>query len=144
MAHHLGRAKLTSALPPDGSGKTPFGARRERSVGLFLIADYWGFAVPSQEIPFTSLFLVPFRREPIYRVFSRVLRTFITVMRRCHSSVSIHRDKRVNSIPLFQLGMNPFIGHPSFNWEDVLLQSSLHFVTYSSGFYNLHDPKAVR
>ena len=37
--------------------------------------------------------------------------------RRClgHTSLSMHGDRRVYSVPLFQPGVDPFLGHPSRN-----------------------------
>ena len=68
-------------------------------------------------------------------IFSHIRRTYITVMRRCHSfhslisrrhsqthfqrrclghtSFSIHGDRRIYSVPRFRPGIDPFIGHSS-------------------------------
>ena len=81
MAHHLGRAKLSSASPSYGTGKTPF--------------------------------LAPFRTEPVYVVFSRVQRIFITVTGRCHSCVYIQLI--YCSQTLSDLSPASLPGHTSFS-----------------------------
>ena len=90
-----------------------------------------------QEIPYTNLLIASFKRETVYRFYSHIRRTHITVMRRWHSfsslishrhsqthslrrylghtSFSMHGDTRVYSVPRFQPGIDPFIGHPSRN-----------------------------
>ena len=112
-------------------------AKRKRSIGLFLVTDCRDFCSASQEILNSNSLLASFKREPVYRFFSHIRRTHITVMRRWHSfssliphrysqthsqrrclehkSFSVHGDRCVYSIPRFQPGIDPFIGHPSRN-----------------------------
>ena len=77
MAHNLGRSRLSSASPLLESGKT---------FGLILVADCGGFAVSSQELPFICSLLSSFKREPVYKVYSRVQIIFIPISRRCYLS----------------------------------------------------------
>ena len=89
------------------------------------------------EILYTNSLLASFKREPVYRFFSYIRRTHITVMRRWHSYSSLiphrhsrthsqrrclghtsffmHGDRCVHRVPCFQPGIDPFIGHPSRN-----------------------------
>ena len=52
--------------------------------------------------------------------FRSVQKTSITVTWRSlgYTSFSIHGDKRIYSVPLFQLWINPFVGHYSCNSKD--------------------------
>ena len=99
-------------------------AIRERSFGLLLITDCGGFAVSLRRF-----------HIPVHRFFSQIRRTHNTAMRRWHSfsslisrrhshthsqrrclghtSFSMHRDRRVYSVPRFQPGIDHFIGHLS-------------------------------
>ena len=87
----------------------------------------------------TNTFCAIFKREPVHRFFSDIRRTHITVkwrwhsfssliyrrhsqthLQRCclgHTSFFMHGDRRVYSVPRFQPGIDPFIGHPSRNGE---------------------------
>ena len=138
MAHHLRRARLTAASPPRRPGKTPLDdealpvrCHTETIVSHRLRRLFSG----SQEIPYTNFLIASVKREPAYRVFSHIRRAHITVMRRSHSFCSLlphrhsqthtqrrrlehtyffmHVDKRFYSVPRFQPGIEPFIGHPS-------------------------------
>ena len=144
MAHHLGGATLTAASPPCRPGKTPHGGEA-LPVACHTETIVWTalghrlrrlFSVP-QEIPYTNLLLASFKRETVYRFSSHIRRIHITVMWRRHSfssliphrhsqthfqrrylghiSFSMHGDRRVYSLPRFQPGIDPFIGHPSRN-----------------------------
>ena len=96
MAHHLGRARLTSASPRRGPGKTPF-SDEALPVDCHTETIFWTVighrrrrlcSVP-QKISYTSSVEASFKREPIYRIFSHIHRTHITVMRRCHTFNSL-------------------------------------------------------
>ena len=96
MAHHVGRARLTSASPPRGPGETPLsyealsvGYHTETIVWTFLGYRLRRFCSVPQEIPYTSSFLAAFKRYPVYRLFSHIQRTHITVIRRCHSFTTL-------------------------------------------------------
>ena len=144
MAHHLGRARLTSTSPPHGPGKTllgdealPVGCNMETIVRTVLGHRLQRLCSVPQEIPYINSLLALFKREPVYRFSSHMRRAHITVMRRWHSfrsliphrhsqthsqcrclrhtSFSMHGDRRVYSVPRFQPGIDPFIGHPSRN-----------------------------
>ena len=137
MTHHLGGARLTAASPPRGPGKTPLG---------------------------DEALLASFKRETVYKLSSHIRRTHITVMRRRHSfssliphmhfqthsqrrclghtSFSIHGGRRVYSVPRFQPGIDPFIGHPSRNGKMPVYRAPC-ICSDSSGHYNLHDPRVV-
>ena len=146
MAHHLDRARLTSTSPPRGPGKTPLGdealpvgCHTETIVCIVLGHRLRRLCSVPQEIPYTYSLLASFKREPVYRFSSHIRRTHITVMRRWHSfssliphrhsqthfqrrclghkSFSMHRDRRIYSLPRFQPGIDPFIGHPSRNMK---------------------------
>ena len=142
MAHHLGRAWLTEASPPRGPGKTPLGDEA-LPVGCHTETIVWTvlghrlrrlYSAP-QEIPYTSSFWASFKRDTLYRFFSHIRRTHITVMwrwdslgslisrrhsqthsqHRCvgHTFHSMHGDRSIYSVPRFQPGIDPFIEHPS-------------------------------
>ena len=92
MAHHFGRARLILASSSRGPGKTPL-SDEALPVAYHTETIVWTIlghrlrrlcSVP-QEIPYTSSFWAAFKREPVYRFFSRIQRTHITVIRRCHS-----------------------------------------------------------
>ena len=130
--HLVGRGRHHSATK-----HSQWDAIRKRSFGLFLVTDCGGFCSVPQEIPYTNSLLVSFKRETVYRFSSHIRRTHITVRRRCHSISSLiphrhsqtrsqrrclghtsffmHGDGRVHSVPRFQHGIDPFIGHPSRN-----------------------------
>ena len=138
MAHHLGRARLTSASPPCGPGKTllgdkalPVGCHTETIVWTVLGHKLRRFCSAPQEIPYARLSCASFKREPVYKFSSNFQRTHITVMRRWHSfssllplrhseiytqrrrlghtSFSMHGYGRNYSVPRFQPGIDPFI-----------------------------------
>ena len=142
MAHHIGRARLTSALPPNGPGKTPPGGRA-LPVGCHTRTIIWTelgrklrrhCSVPPGYTIHQS-YLTSFKRELVSRVYSHIQRTHIIVMRRCHSlnslisrrhsqthfqrhclghtSFSMYGDRRVYTFPHFQPGIGTFIRHPS-------------------------------
>ena len=132
LRHFVGRGRHHSATK-----HSQWDAIRKRSFGLFLVTDCGGFCSVPQEIPYTKSLLVSFKRETVYRFSSHIRMTHITVRRRCHSISSLisnrhsqthsqrrclghtsffmHGDGRVYSVPRFQLGIDPFIGHPSRN-----------------------------
>ena len=90
-----------------------------------------------QEIPYTNCLFALLKTESVHRVFLHIQRTHITVMWRRHSFSSLisrrhsqthsqrgclgytsffmHGDGIVYSVPRFQPGIDPFIGHPSRN-----------------------------
>ena len=128
MAHHLGRARLTSASPPRGPGKTPLGDEA-LPVGCHTGTIVWTVlghrlrrlcSVP-QEIPYTSSFWASFKRESVYRIFSRIQRTHITVMWRCHSFKSLiprrhsqtHFQRRCLGPTSFAMHRDTFFKEPS-------------------------------
>ena len=97
MAPHLGRVKLTSASPPYGSEKTPpSGAalpegRHTGTISWTVLSHrLQRIAVSSQEVPFTSSLMAPFKREPVYRVFSRIQTIFIPITWCCHTYILPH------------------------------------------------------
>ena len=136
MAHHLGRARLRSALPPRGPGKPlgdealPEGCHTRTIVRTVLRHRLRRLCSAPQEIPYTSLFWASFKREPIYRIFACISKTHITIMRCRHSlmllisrkpsqthfqrrflrhtSFSMHGDRRVYSVPCFRPGTDLF------------------------------------
>ena len=144
MAHHLGRARLTAASPPRGPGKTPLGdakhsqwdAIRKGSFGLFSVRDCGDLAVSPRRFYTPVRSLPPSRESPsigssltfeghiskscgadIHSVHS-----FLTGTRRLILSAaawgihpSPYGDRRIYSVPRFQPGIDPFIGHPSRN-----------------------------
>ena len=144
MAHHLGRARLTSTSPPHEPGMTPLGdetlpegCHTETIVWAVLGHRLLALCSVPHEIPCSNSLLASFKREPVYRFFSHIWSTHITVIqhwhsfrsliphrhsqthfqRRClgHKSFSMHEDGE--SVPRFQPGIDPFIGHPSRNWK---------------------------
>ena len=166
MTDHLGRVMLTAASPPRGPGKTPLGdealpvgCHTETIVWTVLGHRLWRLCSFPQEIPYSSSFWASFKKEPVYRFFSHIRRTRIAVMRRWHSfnsliphrhsqthslrcclghtSFSMHGDRRVYSVPRFQPGIDPFIGHPSRNgkmpvYRAPCIRSPIHQGTTTS------------
>ena len=151
MAHHLGRARLTSASPPCGPGKTPLsdeallvGCHTETIVWTVLGHKLRRLCSVPQEVPYTNSLFPSDKREPVYKVFSHIRRTHITVMRcwhsfslliprrhsqthsqyRClgHKSFFMHGNRRVYSFLLFQPGIDPFI----VQGEECLCVYELH------------------
>ena len=99
MTHNLGKTRLKSESSFHESGKTPFGFER---------------------------IFIPITRRSYSFVFPHLVYSSQTRIHR-HTSVSIHGDKRVYSIPHFQLRIELLLGNHSSTWEDARLYSPLAF-----------------
>ena len=133
----LWKTGWTCSVPstPLGDEGLPVGCHTETTVWtVFGYRLRRPCSVP-QEIPYTNSLFASFKRETVYRFSSHIRRT--AFMRRWHSfssliphrhsqthsqrrylghtSFSMHGDRRVYSVPCFQPGIDPFIGHPSRN-----------------------------
>ena len=117
------------------------------------------------EISYTSLFWAAFKREPVYRFFSRIQRTYITVIRRCHTfktlitrrhsqthlqrrclghtSFSMHGDRRVYSPPCFRPGIDPFIGYPWRTGKMSVYRAFSVFCHFRWNFYRIKLKKTI-
>ena len=133
-------------------------AIRKRSFGLFLVTDCGGFAVFPKRFHWLIRSLPQLRESPSISSFltfeghiSQTSRwhSFSTLIprrhsqtysqRRClgHTSFSMHGDRRVYSVPRFQPGIDPLIGHPSRNgkmpvYRAPYICSSIHGDTSTS------------
>ena len=85
-------------------------AMRERSVGLFLVTGCRGLQCAFRRI-----------HSSVHSYLHSSQLRGIAI----HTSLPIHGDERVYSVPRTQLGINPFIGHPSGNWITMTLQPPL-------------------
>ena len=94
---------------------------RKRSFGLFLVTDCRGFAVSPRRFH-TPIRSAPHSRESPFIRSSLPLEGHISQscgadINSVHSftSFSLLGDRHVYSVPHFQPGIDPFIGHPSRN-----------------------------